>query len=202
MKSNKLLWTILVTVLVCFMCFGFYLKWNHDQTVKLAKQMEQKIDGVLASNEATLQGALNSFNTVIAQKNEKIAALEVENITLQEKEKTLLARAVEQEAAVQPILEQFPEVAKLVFTLKETIATVQTENANLRIQLTLTQDKYMEANKTIVVLRDQNVKLTMALEEVRADVHKALSINKGASTGWKIMDLVFKGVVTYVAVFK
>jgi chromosome segregation ATPase len=184
------------------MCFGFYLKWNHDQTVKLAKQMEQKIDGVLASNEATLQGALNSFNTVIAQKNEKIAALEVENITLQEKEKTLLARAVEQEAAVQPILEQFPEVAKLVFTLKETIATVQTENANLRIQLTLTQDKYMEANKTIVVLRDQNVKLTMALEEVRADVHKALSINKGASTGWKIMDLVFKGVVTYVAVFK
>jgi len=197
-NSTVVIWTLVI----CFILFGAFLWYDHQVDKKLAEQMEQKIDDVLAQNAASLKGALDSFNKIIAQKDEKISSLEVENTALHKKEGLLIAQASQQEEAVKPILEQYPEVAKLVSTLKETIATVQAENKNLREQLALTQEKFAEALKTQSELLEQNAKLTTALEDIRKDVHDALSITKREKTFGFVKDGIITGLLVYAAVTK
>lgn len=196
MKIKTVFWTLII----CALAFGGYQWYAHAQAVKLAKATEQKIDAALEQNTAILNGALDSFNTVIAQKDEKIKQLELADAEHVRREKQLLSQAAEQEANVKPILEQYPEVAALVFPLKETVAEVQADRDNLRGQVVEWHGKYDEAMILVGTYQSEILNLRTTLTDVRADLHKALSITGKKQPVWlTIAEWGWRGVITVAA---
>jgi chromosome segregation ATPase len=194
MKSDKAFWVFLI----CVILFIGYLYYDKQMDKRLAKQMTEKIDELVENNDAITNGALDSYNFIMAQKDEQIAQLVVENTDLHKKTNQLLASADAQEAAVKPILEQYPEVAKLVFTLRETIASVQAENVNLQAQLTATQEKLSASQLLSETLLKQNADLSNGLQDIRKDLARALGISKKKELVGYIKD----GIIVALLVFK
>jgi len=185
---------------LCVVGFIGYLVYQHKEDVRRAKEQVDIIDSLLYKHQAAFQGAQDSYNTVIANKDEELKAQQILIDDSKKREKDLLLLAKQQAGAAQGMIDQFPEVKAYVTTLLLTIEEKDKHIGALEAQVVALEVEVSSSKIFIKELIRENVKKDEALRSLRTDISKILRIERGHHLVSALKDIGVAGLGAYLLI--